>query len=63
MSELYDNSFIYVTEDGLFHQFKLFQTFAYSSKILTQHKPSFLNRLVGTEDDQLQCIISPYTAR
>ncbi|VDH93068.1 Hypothetical predicted protein [Mytilus galloprovincialis] len=40
-----------------------FQTVAFSSKLLTQHKPSFLNRLVGTEDDQLQSIISPYTAR
>ena len=28
-----------------------------------QKQPSFLNRLVGTEDDQLGSICSPYTTR
>ncbi|XP_069103885.1 cysteine-rich protein 2-binding protein-like [Argopecten irradians] len=32
-------------------------------QVWQQQHPSFLNRLVGTEDDQLQCITSPYTAR
>ena len=32
-------------------------------KAQQQKQPSFLNRLVGTEDDQLESICSPYTAR
>ncbi|KAH3849784.1 cysteine-rich protein 2-binding protein-like [Dreissena polymorpha] len=33
------------------------------SRVLTLHQPSFLNRLVGYEDDQLHSICSPYTSR
>ncbi|OWF51734.1 cysteine-rich protein 2-binding protein-like [Mizuhopecten yessoensis] len=40
-----------------------FQTTVHAHQAWQQHQPSFLNRLVGTEDDQLQCITSPYTAR
>ncbi|KAJ8305911.1 hypothetical protein KUTeg_016456 [Tegillarca granosa] len=40
-----------------------YQTTVYSARALMQQQPSFLNRLVGTEDDQLQSICSPYTAR
>ncbi|XP_033737802.1 cysteine-rich protein 2-binding protein-like [Pecten maximus] len=40
-----------------------FQTTVQGRQAWQQQQPSFLNRLVGTEDDQLQCISSPYTAR
>ncbi|XP_052775878.1 cysteine-rich protein 2-binding protein-like isoform X2 [Mya arenaria] len=41
-----------------------FQTQTYNkTRLQQQQQPSFLNRLVGYEDDQLHCIRSPYTAR
>ncbi|KAK3604494.1 hypothetical protein CHS0354_001174 [Potamilus streckersoni] len=40
-----------------------FQSVSHTVTAHLQKHPSFLNRLVGTEDDQLQSICSPYTAR
>ncbi|XP_013398059.1 cysteine-rich protein 2-binding protein isoform X2 [Lingula anatina] len=40
-----------------------FQMPSHSLPSQVPHFSSFLNRLVGTEDDQLQSICSPYTAR
>ncbi|XP_067677238.1 cysteine-rich protein 2-binding protein-like [Haliotis asinina] len=40
-----------------------FQCHPVRSKASSQHFSSFMNRLVGTDDDQLPCITSPYTTR
>ncbi|XP_071118125.1 cysteine-rich protein 2-binding protein-like isoform X1 [Haliotis cracherodii] len=40
-----------------------FQCNPMRSKASSQHFSSFMNRLVGVDDDQLQCITSPYTTR
>lgn len=42
----------------------LLQMLTYNqSKVQMQKQPSFLNRLIGYEDDQLHSVCSPYTAR
>ncbi|XP_041356685.1 cysteine-rich protein 2-binding protein-like [Gigantopelta aegis] len=40
-----------------------FQTGFRTVQVMSDRRVSFLNRLVGTEDDQLQSICSPYTTR
>ena len=48
---------------GLNSFLNVFKTSSFMMKAHQQKQPSFLNRLVGTEDDQLESICSPYTAR
>jgi len=40
------------------------QMLTYSqSKVQLRQKPSFINRLIGYEDDELHSVCSPYTSR